>query len=536
MSLDGKFQQPDPRTAGRVQRILHSARLVAPLAVLLVALASTTLIALLMPSGLVEREAAIRILLVSVFATLVAVVVIGLRLRRQLLEPLARLESSVAQVCQGEPGASVSREASGVLADMVADIDSINEELTDLYEDMDSRVARHTTRLAQKTASLKILYDVAASVNQADNLDELLLRFLRVLKEMVNGIAGTVRLIQPDGRMRLVGSIGLDDDVLTEHQMLPLELCVCGTALSPGDVLCDKAERHCSRKLGRRMFGGDEVELITVSLDYHGEVLGLYHIFVPRPGISGREDIMELLHTIGSHLGVAVAKQRSDLEARRLYVVEERTALAHELHDSLAQTLASLRFQVRMLGDVILSGDRDAAAKDLLRLRNGLDEAHTELRELLHSFRAPVEQRGLISGLHKLAERFEKETGVHSLFQQECREPALSSAEEIQILRIAQESLANTRKHAKAHTVRLLLRCRADNSLALLIEDDGIGFEHADKAGRPGEHIGLTIMEERARRLGGKLRIESEPGEGTRVELHYKPAGHRSAAERRWIT
>lgn len=536
MLSQGRFPLVDPNVSVRVQRILQSARLVAPVGVLIVGLMSIVLMAALMPSGLVNPVWATRILLVSVLATVVALVVTAMRLRRQLLEPLARLESSVAQVCQGEPGATLARESNGVLADMAADIDSLNEELTDLYEDMDSRVARHTTRLAQKTASLKILYDVAANINQADNLDELLLRFLRMLKEMVNGMAASVRLVQPDGRMRLVGSIGLNNVLMTEQQLLPLDLCVCGTALSPGDILCEKAEPHCARKLGRNMFGSDQVEQVEVSLDYHGEVLGQYNIFVRRPGISGREDIMELLHTIGSHLGVAVAKQRSDREARRLYVVEERTALAHELHDSLAQTLASLRFQVRMLNDLILSGDREAASQDLQRISNGLDEAHTELRALLHSFRAPVDQRGLVQSLQKLVLRFEQETGVHSFFQQQCRDPLLSSAEEMQILRIAQESLANIRKHAQAHTVRLLLTCRADSTLSLLVEDDGVGFENSAKSGRPGEHIGLSIMEERARRLGGKLRIESDPGEGTRVELHYKPSHHRDDAEKRWIT
>jgi len=519
----------------RIVGMLHSARLVAPLLVLLLGLGSTVLVAAFMPTGGVPMQMATPVLLASVLAVLVGVVVTGFRLRRHLLLPLVRLESSVAQVCQGEPGATLSHEDTGVLTNMVEDIDSLNEELTDLYEDMDSRVARHTTRLAQKTASLKILYDVAASINQAGNLDELLLRFLRVLKEMVNGMAATVRLVQEDGRMRLVGSIGLNDAILTEHEMLPLDLCVCGTALSPGDILCEREDRYCAKKLSRNMFGVDEVELVSVPLEYHDEVLGLYHVFVRKPGISGREDIMELLTTIGSHLGMAVAKQQSDREARRLSIVEERTALAHELHDSLAQTLASLRFQVRMLQDELSSGDRDAAIQDLGRISNGLDEAHTELRELLHGFRAPVDQRGLVSALEKLVQRFEQESGVKGFFHREGRDPVLSSSEEMQILRIAQESLTNIRKHAQAHTVRVLLSTRGDSALALLIEDDGRGFEDAAKIGRPGEHIGLSIMEERARRLGGELRIESDPGEGTRIELNYRPTNRKKEAEKRWI-
>ena len=102
-------------------------------------------------------------------------------------------------------------------------------------------------------------------------------------------------------------------------------------------------------------------------------------------------------------------------------------------------------------------------------------------------------------------------------------------------MRIAQETLANIRKHAKANVVRMLLTFKKDKGLSLLIEDDGVGFDSADKQGKPGEHVGLTIMEERADRLGGTLRIESEAGEGTQVELHYQPSAKSKQPEKRWI-
>ena len=520
----------------RVLRMLWRARLVMPLSFLLIGMGVLVLVATLIPMGVLAPAAGVWTLLLGVAVTFLSLALTARRLRRQLLEPLARLEDSVSKVCQGEPGASLAREDTGVLAAMVEDIDSLNEELTDLYEDMDSRVARHTTRLAQKTASLKILYDVAASINQAANLDELLLRYLRVLKEMANGMAATVRLVQENGQMRLVGAIGLNDVLLKEQQLLPLDLCVCGKALSPGDILCEQEERYCSRRLGRNMFGSDEIELVRVPLEYHDDVLGYYQLYVQRPGISGREDILELLQTIGNHLGMAVAKQRSDREARRLSIMEERSALAHELHDSLAQTLASLRFQVRMLQDVIRSGDRQAACDDIAKISAGLDEAHTELRALLHNFRAPVGQRGLVNALDKLVRRFEQESGVHAFFQNNCRDiDGLGSSEEMQILRIVQESLANIRKHAQAQNVRILLNCSKQRGIVMLVEDDGVGFDSEAKEGRPGEHIGLSIMEERAQRLGGALRIESEPGEGTRLELSYKPLRRAKENHRRWI-
>lgn len=516
--------RPEEETGRQgIIEILLAARLVWPLTVLVLGLVIGIVAIVMLKFGVGGHQALTRVLVLGAILSVVGLVVAGLRLRNQLLGPLARLQSSVAQVCQGEPNASVVLDDAGVLGNIVQDIDSISEELTDLYEDMDNRVNRQTTRLAQKTASLKILYDVAASINNAKDLDDLLIRFLRVLKEMVNGRAATVRVVMADGKMRLVGSIGLDNDLLREQDLYPVQLCICGSALAPGDILCEKDPVRCSLLNGRKMFGSEEIEVVSVPLEYHDEVLGVYTVFIERPGVTGREDILELLQTIGSHLGMAVAKQRSDEEARRLSIVEERTALAHELHDSLAQTLASLRFQIRMLNDTLVQQHSSVTAlDDVLKIRNGLDEAHNELRELLNSFRAPVEQRGLLPALEKITERFYDDTGIHVFLQDSCRMASLTAIEEMQIVRIVQEALANVRKHANAQTVRVLLTCRSDGAYLVLVEDDGVGFDHTP-AGRPGEHIGLSIMEERARRLGGELRIESEPGEGTRVEMIYHP-------------
>ena len=92
---------------------------------------------------------------------------------------------------------------------------------------------------------------------------------------------------------------------------------------------------------------------------------------------------------------------------------------------------------------------------------------------------------------------------------------------EVQVLRIIQEALANIRKHSQAHAVRVILRALPDDQFLVLVEDDGVGIQEPEP-GEPGEHLGLKILQERATRIGGTLRIESEPGEGTRVILRFK--------------
>ncbi|MEE9358319.1 ATP-binding protein [Candidatus Vondammii sp. HM_W22] len=515
-----------------VLRILVAGRLLVPLGALAASLVIHLFISILIFLGVGADYGIAALDLMTGLFSFGAMLVGAVRLRTQLLKPLAQLEKSVADVCEGEPWSTLPMDYAGVLGPVTRDLDSLSGELIDLYEDMDNRVARQTKRLSQQTVSLKFLYDVASSINKFEDVDELLLRYLPVLKEILHGKAVTVQLTTTDGKMRLVGSLGADDILLTEADQLPIALCQCGKALSSGELLCEHDAKECSVRNKRRMYGHDEMEVVSIPLEYHGDILGIYRIYVKLDALEGREDLLDLLSTIGSHLGIAIVKQRSDEEARWLSIIQERTALAHELHDSLAQTLASLRFQVRMLDETLEQGQEGAQARrELERIGNGLDEAHAELRELLNSFRAPVDQRGLEPALEKLTERFRQETDTSIFFQRSCRQANLDASEEMQLLRIVQECLANIRKHAKAHTVRVLLNCKPEGEYLLLVEDDGVGFDNVQVDGRPGEHIGLSIMEERARRLGANLKIESEPGEGTRVELTYITGTVNSAVE-----
>lgn len=202
--------------------------------------------------------------------------------------------------------------------------------------------------------------------------------------------------------------------------------------------------------------------------------------------------------------------------------------LAHELHDSLAQTLASLRFRVNLLQKTLSqenapSDDKDTnAQKEVEQIKVGLDEANFELRELLSHFRIRMDERGLIPATEGLVERFKNESHCQIFFQNECPELKLPPVLEVHILHIIQEALANIRKHSHANYVRILMSSGESPWFRLLIEDDGRGIEAEINNTVPGEHVGLTIMRERAQRIGAELSIESDPGEGTRIELRLQ--------------
>lgn len=443
-------------------------------------------------------------------------------IKNNLLQPLSLLRQWADHVGAGELAARITVPEHGDFQNLAADINKISDCLQGLSLDMEAQVRKQTEHIKHKTRSLEILYDVAASINSSRDLDDLLTRFLHTLKEVVHARAATVRLLTNDNRMRLVASIGLSDEVVSREQYMPSHQCLCGQAATGGVILSDDNVHKCDRLVGTPFFADGDVEMIAVPLQYRGRTLGVYNLFVDRAHRIGSDYDSELLVSIGRHLGMAIEKASVDEEANRLTIIEERTRIAHELHDSLAQTLASLRFQVRVLDETLHQGDESALWAELERIENSLDEAYTELRGLIDHFRAPIDRRGLIPAIEKVVERFRNESKIQIFLQKEWNGPDLPEDMEIQVLRIVQEALCNVRKHSNAHTVRVLMRGQTDGQYRVLIEDDGTGMTSLPSSGAPGEHVGLSIMEERARRLGGKIRFESEPGEGTRIQLSFR--------------
>ncbi len=454
---------------------------------------------------------------------------IALCMKKNLLTPLAQLREWAQRMRTGDLSARVPDTEQGEFSALASDINQLGDALRTLTREMDERVKEQTITLQRKTRSLEILYDVAARSNTAKDIDELLNTYLNTLTEIVYAHAGTVRLMTDDQQMRLVGSVGLDDSVLEEIRTMPVEHCLCAQEFSENMLVCQNHFEHCENAAGDLLFPGDKLENIAIPLRYNNRTLGIYNLFVEKLGLAEREDIKDILTNIGQHLSMAITKAHWDAESHRLSIMQERTMLAHELHDSLAQTLASLRFRVSMLQQTLAScekpnKEKTGALKEVEDIKTGLDEANFELRELLSHFRIRMDERGLIPATEGLVERFKNESHCQIFFQNECPDLRLPPMLEVHLLHIIQEALANIRKHSQANYVRILMSCKNAHSFHLLIEDDGIGIEAQIENAIPGEHVGLSIMQERAQRIGAELTIESEPGEGTRIELLLEEA------------
>lgn len=209
-------------------------------------------------------------------------------------------------------------------------------------------------------------------------------------------------------------------------------------------------------------------------------------------------------------------------EERRMVLMEERGAIAAELHDSLAQALSYMKIQVARLQAGL---DRDAPREEVRRtseeVREGLAAAYREVRELIAAFRVRVGPGGLRAALQEAidgcSQRSELEIAYADLIGP-CR---LEPNEELHVLQLVREALANAVRHAQAGHVWVCAEYRADEHLfTVTVEDDGLGL---DPATTEAGHYGLGIMRERARSLRGDCSVEPREGGGTRVRLSFAP-------------
>jgi two-component system nitrate/nitrite sensor histidine kinase NarX len=402
-------------------------------------------------------------------------------------------------------------------------INAIAEDYESLSRSQQRRLKRQARHIEQKKYYLSVLYDVAACINQSHNLDELLQRFLETLTTVVNAEAATVRLLDKDDQMRLVASIGLSDEVVKKEELLPAPNCLCGKALTDAKVMVNTDVRQCGMKIDEQFFENEEdIDMLAIPLQYRGKTLGVYNLFVHRKENNFLNGEHELLVSIGQHLGMAIEQSGVEEDARTLSIIEERTRMAHELHDSLAQTLASLRFKVRLFDDSMNQGNEEVIWHELEGLENTIDDAYAELRSLITDFRAPIDGKGVVRSVEKVSERFRQDTDLDVFFYHNWDLKNLSREIEIEVVRIVQEALANIKKHAQATSVRILMSSTSDGHCSVLVEDDGVGLaKRAKPNNETGEHIGLSIMTERAERINGEILFESDEGEGTLVQLSF---------------
>jgi len=203
---------------------------------------------------------------------------------------------------------------------------------------------------------------------------------------------------------------------------------------------------------------------------------------------------------------------------------EERRRLSRELHDSIGQNLVALTMDMKAIRDSLAAESETAARSRLGEALNYLQETTGYIRHLMAELRPPdLDDYGLAAALRWYANLFSQRTEAAVLVECDLEAQRLPPEIETAFFRIAQEALTNVARHALANRVELALQFLTD-SVRLTVVDNGVGFDPGAVPRPPGAKAGwgLITMRERAEGIGGRLRVESAPGKGTRVSVELK--------------
>ncbi|MDQ0944454.1 signal transduction histidine kinase [Streptomyces sp. V1I1] len=224
----------------------------------------------------------------------------------------------------------------------------------------------------------------------------------------------------------------------------------------------------------------------------------------------------ELLSILAQHAAIALTNARLYERSRELTIAEERSRLAHELHDAVSQKLFSLRLTAQAAAALV---DRDPArAKgELQQIAELAAEAADELRAAVVELRpAALDEDGLVNTLRTQIQVLDRAHTARVTFDTRGIR-ALPAAQEEALLRVAQEALHNALRHSGAGEVDVVLVRRGQGAV-LSVTDNGKGFDPRTVR-RAGRHLGLVSMRDRASGVGGRLTVESAPGKGTTIEM-----------------
>jgi two-component system, NarL family, sensor kinase len=369
---------------------------------------------------------------------------------------------------------------------------------------------------------LEIVGAIAGALNSSPTVQQALERTLQLVTDLLGLQTGWVWLVDSETEHIYSAAAQNLPPYLQEPVRMTGGWCWCIEQFRNGSLTPSNVDvMECTRL--RPAVRARQTDLTrniahhaSVPLYFQGKPLGIMNITAP----SMRRltaDELRLLGTIGLQVGVAIERARLAEEMAARARSEERTRLAREIHDTMAQDLTALALQIET---ALRSVGRDPD-----RVRERLEKALTTARASLDEVRRSVTNlrartlagKPLPQAIASFVRQFTSETGIRVTLDMDdvCE---LKPDTETELYRIAQQALVNVRQHARARQAHVELRC-AKRSVTLTVADDGVGFDPR-RAAR--DRHGIKGMRERARLAGGTLRISSGRGAGTRIVVKVK--------------
>ncbi|SAL14287.1 type IV pili methyl-accepting chemotaxis transducer N-terminal domain-containing protein [Caballeronia telluris] len=445
--------------------------------------------------------------------------------------PVQRLEDGIARIEKRDFAARLPVGSHDEFGHLAEGFNRMAYQLQSHHRELERRVDMKTAQLAAQNRELTALYEMTAFLHESHDVETLCGGFLERVMRRFDAQGGTVRALGPDdGNLHLIASQGMPAELVDAERCMAADDCLCGNAATQGPPVIRYAREPWSPRENPFVDGCRKAGFAGVAafrIVSQETTLGSFSLHFAHDHMMPASQV-QLLETLGRHLGTALQNHRLASAARQFAVAQERHLVAQGLHDSIAQSLNFLKIQVHMLDTAAQENHIDEVREIVPLLRGGLEESYDDVRELLVNFRTKLESGDLKRAVADTVARFERqsEASVDWRFD-ETGGPPLPPDRQLQVLFILQEALSNIRKHAEASEVHVVIE--NGREFHMLIEDDGQGFEPAAIAARGEAHVGFHIMRERAARLNARLRIDSAPGAGTRISLSMSECARQAA-------
>lgn len=444
------------------------------------------------------------VLAVALVLTLVVVVLTIYLIHTRFVIPLRDLLRQTSDAGRGNLATRALYTGHDELGRLGAAFNLMAEDLSKLYGDLEARVEQKTKELTRSNSALDLLYTSITRLHGTQPDETVYRAVLQEIEQKLDIGPGVLCL----------GEYGANKGKVIAYSP---EAEPCLPCIQANCAWCHGTDKT------RFSQSPDFRQHLTLPLTDAGQQYGVLIFEIP-PKRHMEAWQVQLLEALSRHIGVAIGAERQMENRRRLALLEERAVIARELHDSLAQSLAYMKIQVNRMGKLMQSqaepGKEMSAVRNILEeMREGLDSAYRQLRELLSSFRIKMEDGTLEQALVRTANEFSDRGSIQVELDMGLNLSRLSPNEEIHVLHIVREALSNVLHHAQAKTVRVCLTEGKNGQVVLTVEDDGSGIVQSAAT----HHYGMTIMEERTRTLHGVLNFETRPGGGTTVRLIFTP-------------
>lgn len=441
---------------------------------------------------------------------------------RWVIRPIDSVSATLEEFTRGNLSIRLNLKGSAEFEHISDGFNRMASRLQNLVQGLETITQQKTFAVEERNRNLAQLYEMTSSLGKFRSVFEMCDNFTLRLIHYTGAYASAVLLLdEKTQQLTLAAQTDLPDQAIKAY---------AGRELFYAD-----AEEFALKEAGLKFYpSGNKEQLFNqlfvpapefkCAYAFHvrsgGKTLGIYLLFYGRDvSLSPRRN--QLYENFGTHLAVTIANRRLINRDREFAVAQERAYLAQGLHDSIAQSLSFLNLQVQILEGALRDHDTPLVDETLGQIKTGVQESYADVRELLINFRERLHREPFVKALTTVIDRFRAQTHISVDFRIHGtgREP--TEQQKLQIVFILQEALANVRKHAGATAVCVELK-NAD-VFQMRVTDNGCGIDPGLAESRKSSHFGLSIMQERAERIGSTVRVgPADPAlypHGTCVQL-----------------